>query len=80
MHVTVLLFPFSFFIGTAVNWLLADVNWLSVITKSYVKVNFKEKINNNNNNNKNNNNINNNNNDKDNKNNTFHCFLLSNAL
>ena len=30
---------------------LVDVNWLFVIIKSYVKVNFKERNNNNNNNN-----------------------------
>ena len=29
------------------NWLLVDVNWLFVIIKSHVKVNFKERNNNN---------------------------------
>ena len=55
--------------GDLQEYTLTDVNWLFIIIKSYVKVNFKERNNNNNNNNNNNDNNSNNNNNNNNNNN-----------
>ena len=55
-----------------------DVNWLFVIIKSYVKVNFKERNDYNDNNNDDDNNNNNNSNSNNNNNNNIIMIIIIN--